>query len=86
LEELRSFGFEEIYQNYSAEEISIAKSLMTQLALEQLTEDNLDHYLSTRRIKDPEKFKRYIQLFMQELEDGFIKKRFSNKHRTAPAR
>jgi hypothetical protein len=56
---------------------------MTQLALEQLTDESVDRYLTTRRIKDPIKFKRYIQLFLQELEDGFIKKRFSNRHHDA---
>jgi hypothetical protein len=54
---------------------------MTELALEQLTHENIDHYLSTRRIKDPEKFKRYMELFVQELEEGYIKKRLSSKHR-----
>lgn len=63
-EELRSYGFEEVYRDYSTQEISLAKSLMTQLALEQLNEESIDRYLSTRRIKDPAKFKRYIQLFL----------------------
>lgn len=59
----------------------MAKSLMTQLALEQLTQQNVDHYLATRRIRDPEKFKHYIQLFLQELEEGHLNRRFSDKHR-----
>jgi hypothetical protein len=84
-DELASSGFQEIYREYTTDQISLAKSLMTQLALEQLNEESVDRYLSTRRIKDPIKFKRYIQLFLQELEEGFIKKRFSNRQRGPPA-
>ncbi len=58
---------------------------MTQLALEQLTQQNVDHYLSTRRIRDPQKFKHYIQLFLQELEEGHLNRRFSDRHRIPAA-
>jgi hypothetical protein len=48
------------------------------VGLLQLSDPLIDSYLETRRIKNPLKFKRYIQLFRQELEDGFLKKRFTN--------
>lgn len=54
---------------------------MTELALEQLSSERIDEYLSSRRIKDPIKFKTYIELFLSELQEGYIKKRLSTKHR-----
>jgi hypothetical protein len=51
------------------------------VGLLQLSDALIDSYLETRRIKNPLKFKRYIQLFRQELEDGFLKKRFTNRSR-----
>jgi hypothetical protein len=51
------------------------------VGLLQLSDPLIDSYLETRRIKNPLKFKRYIQLFRQELEDGFLKKRFTNRSR-----
>lgn len=44
-DELRQMGFLEIYQNHSREELAQAKNLLTELAIEQLHEDNIDDYL-----------------------------------------
>jgi hypothetical protein len=51
------------------------------MAVLQMHEDNIDAYLQTRRIKNPVKFKRYLLLFRKELQEGFLKKRFTNRSR-----
>lgn len=58
-----------------------AKSYLTNVAVSQLNDQNIDNYLATRRIKNPLKFKRYLLLFKNELLDGFLKKRFTNRSR-----
>ncbi len=53
---------------------------MSELALEQLSSERIDLYLSSTRIRHPARFKSYMQLFLEELQRGYIKKRLS-KHR-----
>lgn len=79
--DLRVFGLEEIYAECPAQVLAEARTLLTSLAVEQMDEENIDSYLETRRIKSPLKFKKYMLLFRQELEEGFLKKRFTNLSR-----
>lgn len=58
-----------------------ARNYLTNVAVGQLNDQNIDNYLATRRIKNPLKFKRYLLLFKKELQDGFLKKRFTNRSR-----
>jgi hypothetical protein len=51
------------------------------MAIDQINEENVNDYLETRRIKNAEKFKKYLWVFRKELKDGFLKKRFTNKSR-----
>lgn len=81
--ELRRLGFEEIYRAASREELGAAKELLTRVGVAQLREERVEEYLEGRRIKNPAKFKRYVLLFRRELEEGFIKKRFTNRTRKA---
>lgn len=46
-----------------------------------MTDERIGGYLETRRIKNPMKFRRYIQMFRREMQDGFLKKRFTNRNR-----
>jgi hypothetical protein len=80
-EELRAFGFEDIYTQCPRPLLAEAKTSLTQLVLQQLGDENVDAYLETRRIKNQAKFKRYLVTFRKELQDGFLKKRFTNRSR-----
>jgi hypothetical protein len=46
-----------------------------------MNEDNINDYLETRRLKNPDMFKDYLYVFLNELKDGFLKKRFTNRSR-----
>ena len=35
----------------------------------------LDKYFEHKKIKDKEKFKKYVDMFVEELEQGFLRKR-----------
>lgn len=52
-----------MYQEYGADELGEARTLLTQMAVGQMKEENIDAYLATRRIKNPIKFKRYLMVF-----------------------
>ena len=79
--DLQEFGFEDIYSQCGPQLLGEARRQLTGLAVEQMDEENIDGYLETRRIKSAPKFKKYLLLFRQELEDGFLKKRFTNLSR-----
>jgi hypothetical protein len=81
--ELKRLGFEDIYRAASRAELGAAKGFLTQVGLAQLREERVEEYLEGRRIKNAGKFKRYVMLFRKELEEGFIKKRFTNRSRKA---
>ncbi len=48
-------------------------------SLRQIKEGCLDAYFANKKIKDKEKFKKYVDIFIQELEEGFLKKRLSRE-------
>jgi hypothetical protein len=74
-------GFEQIYSECSRETLGEAKTFLTELVVRQMSDDGIDAYLETRRIKNQLKFKRYLITFRKELQDGFLKKRFTNRNR-----
>jgi hypothetical protein len=43
--------------------------------LKQISEGRLDEYISAKKLKDKNKFRRYVKIFQEELGDGFLRKR-----------
>jgi len=43
--------------------------------LKQINEGRLDEYISAKKLKDKNKFRRYVKIFQDELADGFLRKR-----------
>ena len=54
-----------------------AREFLGREVLRQFKEGRMDHYLENKAIKDKERFKRYVGVFMEEVEEGVIRKRLS---------
>jgi hypothetical protein len=44
-------------------------------AMRQISEGKLEEYINGKKLKDKEKFKRYVTIFVKELENGYLRKR-----------
>jgi hypothetical protein len=44
-------------------------------ALRQIREGKLEDYINAKKLKDKEKFRRYVEIFVNELENGYLRKR-----------
>lgn len=78
--ELRSFGFWELYLEAGDTLFREAKAYLSRLAIEQITPQNIDDYLKTRKLIKRDGFKEYLLEFRQELINGFLKRRIILGH------
>lgn len=76
--ELTEFGLTQIYHQHSEEDLAAARDYLAQVALWQVTPPRIEQYLQGRRLRDPQKFRTYLELFLQELREGCLKTRFTN--------
>ena len=54
-----------------------AREFLGREVLRQFKEGCMDQYLEDKTIKDKERFKRYVRVFMEEVDEGIIRKRLS---------
>jgi len=52
-----------------------ARNYLASETLKQIKEGKLIQYIESKKLKDKEKFKKYVEIFIEELEQGFLRKR-----------
>lgn len=52
-----------------------ARIFLANETLRQIKEGKLNEYLNSKKLKDKERFKKYIDIFIEELEKGYLRKR-----------
>ena len=52
-----------------------ARLFLANETLRQIKEGKLNEYLNSKKLKDKERFKKYIDIFIEELEKGYLRKR-----------
>ena len=54
-----------------------AREFLGRQVVRQVLEGCVDRYLEDKRMKDKHRFKRYVGMFLEEVEEGVIRKRLS---------
>lgn len=72
---LKECGLLRVYEAFDEETLREARVLLAEEALRQIREGRLWSYIEGKRVKDKGKFKRYVELFVAELEGGYLRKR-----------
>lgn len=52
-----------------------ARIYLANETLNQIKQGKLNEYLSSKKLKDKDRFKKYIDIFVEQLEKGFLRKR-----------
>ncbi len=52
-----------------------ARRFLASETLRQIREGRLEAYISAKRLKDKEKFRKYVEIFVGELQSGYLRKR-----------
>lgn len=52
-----------------------AKKYLAAETLRQIREGKLETYINAKKLKDKEKFRKYVNIFVEELEKGYLRKR-----------
>lgn len=74
-EDLREFGFSKLYEHYGEKVIRDARVFLLQETLRQIQEGVLESYFEHKKLKDKDKFQRYVKIFVEELQEGYLRKR-----------
>lgn len=72
---LKEYGLLKIYENYGENTMREARAYLASETLRQIREGRLEVYISAKKLKDKDKFRRYVQIFVEELENGYLRKR-----------
>ena len=72
---LKEYGLLKIYESYDPETMLQARLYLQNEALRQISEGKLDEYINGKKLKDKEKFKKYVDIFVRELQNGYLRKR-----------
>lgn len=52
-----------------------ARRYLADCTLKQIKEGKLKEYLDGKKLKDKDRFRRYVEIFTNELSSGFLRKR-----------
>lgn len=52
-----------------------ARNFLASEALRQIKEGKLEEYITSKKLKDKERFRKYVGIFVKELENGYLRKR-----------
>ena len=72
---LKEYGLLKIYEAYDLETMRQARIYLQNETLRQISEGRLEDYINGKKLKDKDKFKRYVTIFVRELESGYLRKR-----------
>lgn len=72
---LKEYGLHKIYEAYGERTLREARAYLAVEALRQIREGRLEVYIAAKKLKDKDKFRRYVQIFVEELENGYLRKR-----------
>lgn len=72
---LKEYGLTKIYDAYGEQTMREARAYLSREALRQIAQGRLEVYISAKKLKDKEKFRRYVEIFVEELENGYLRKR-----------
>lgn len=72
---LKEYGLLKVYEEYGEEVMREARNYLGKETLRQIQEGKLEEYIEAKKLKDKEKFRRYVGIFVEELEQGFLRKR-----------
>ena len=64
-----------LYHQKGEDTMRKAREFLTALVLEQVRGGCIEAYLADKKMKDKEMFKKYVGMFLEELEEGVIRKR-----------
>lgn len=64
-----------MYEEYSEKVMREARNFLAAQTLSQIREGKLSDYIDGKKLKDKQQFKKYVQIFVEELENGFLRKR-----------
>ena len=64
-----------MYQKYCKEDIALAKTYLSKLAIDQIDEEAIEEFIKTRKMKKTLGFKEYVLSFRNELLGGYLKRR-----------
>ena len=54
---------------------ALARRYLAEQTLRQIEEGKLREYIDAKKLKDKTRFWKYVQIFVGELEEGFLRKR-----------
>lgn len=72
---LKEYGLTKIYDAYGEQTMREARTYLAQETLRQIAQGRLEVYISAKKLKDKEKFRKYVEIFVEELENGYLRKR-----------
>jgi hypothetical protein len=72
---LKEFGLSKIYEEAGDSLAAEARKYLASETMRQIEEGKLEAYIEAKKLKDKSKFKKYVQIFVEELEQGFLRKR-----------
>lgn len=72
---IKEYGLYKIYEVYGEKLVQEARKFLASETLRQIKEGKLESYITAKKLKDKEKFKKYVEIFVEELENGYLRKR-----------
>ncbi len=52
-----------------------ARGYLARETLRQIAQGKLEVYVCAKKLKDKDKFRKYVEIFVEELENGYLRKR-----------
>lgn len=72
---IKEYGLQKIYEAYGEKIVQEGKKYLAAETLRQIREGKLESYINAKKLKDKEKFRKYVNIFVEELENGYLRKR-----------
>jgi hypothetical protein len=72
---LKEVGLHRVYEEFGEKVMREARNFLADETLRQIKEGRLEEYIEGKKLKDKQQFKKYVEIFVEELEAGFLRKR-----------
>ena len=64
-----------MYEAHDEESLREARLFLAAETLQQIKEGKLNEYIQAKKLKNKDKFRKYVLIFVDELENGYLRKR-----------
>ena len=72
---LKECHLHKIYEAHDEESLRQARLFLAAETLQQIKDGRLNDFIQAKKLKNKDKFRKYVGIFVEELENGYLRKR-----------